>query len=193
MSTASIYQVCEMMEREGFRYGSMIGPDAFKRLEGASAKLKESWRKPEDAMYFSLIDESWQSLDSTSEMDVVLKTLQWHDWLVGQNWGVKDYSKKGLLFAKLDESRFISNSNPRFAKGGDFHVSRGIMSQPNWEKVGMEYNGIHVDPCIRGDERIFDAWDVDTVCIFRADVITEARWFENSGEDWTYDVRSMNF
>ena len=116
-------------------------------------KLRSSWREPEDALYFSKIVESLQSLydrdtapEDSTEMQVVLKSLQWHDWLVGEEWEVDRYKKRDLLFAKFDESRLISNSSERFAKGGDFHVNCGLMSQPNWQKVGEEYDGIHVDP-----------------------------------------------
>ena len=33
-NSASFYEVCEMMEQEGFRYGSMIGQDAFQTVGG---------------------------------------------------------------------------------------------------------------------------------------------------------------
>ena len=198
MSTTSIYEVCAKMEREGFTYGALITPGAFKRLEGASEKLKMSVRKPEDALYFSKIDVSWHSVpdgedvpeDSTEGM---AKTLQWQEWIVDEAFFVDDYKKRDILFTKFDESKIILNSSERFAKDGDCHMHRGPLSCPNWHKVGMVYDGINVDRCNTGYNQIFDAWDVDTVCIWHADVITELRWFENSGEDWTYDVLSVNF
>ena len=178
-------------------YGTLTDSKAFQQLDVASEKLKTSLRKPEDALYFSKIDVSWHSVteyddipeDSTEGM---AKTLQWQDWLMCQDFDVDFYKNKGLLFAKFDDSKIIRNSSERFAKNGDCHLNNGLFSYPNWHKVGARYDGIIVDRGNTGVNNIFLSWDVDTVCIWRADVITELRWFENSGEDWTYDVLSIN-
>ena len=105
-----------------------------------------------------------------------LLAVAWYNFIVFEGYHVSEYASTGLLFAKFDNTRLTSNSNPRFKVGGDFRLKQEVQyfpALPRWNAVGAEYAGIHVDPCVDSASDIFPAWDVDTVCIWDATAVIE--------------------
>ena len=181
MST-NIFEICKGMQAEGFEYGSMMEENSLNML-GSGRILLESghhYIKPMKGVWFSKIAESFSDEDSVA--------LQWYDFVVEQDFRVRHYAMRSLLFAKFDKTRLTSNSDPGFQSGGPFVVKTDFLTVPHWNNVSAQFAGIHVDPCVRGASGIFSAWDVDTVCIWDASVVTEMRWFQNAGNPWTYRV-----
>jgi hypothetical protein len=179
------------MRAEGFKYGSLENGSCLKELGRASGQLQSFHPKPAKGVYFSKITETYP--EDQEDEDQELLATQWYNFVIDSDYNVAMYASRGLLFAKFDETRLTSNSDPRFKVGGDFRLKQEVQyfpALPRWNAVGAEYAGIHVDPCVDSASDIFPAWDVDTVCIWDATVVTELRWFENAGTPWTYDVLS---
>jgi hypothetical protein len=199
MSTATIFELSARMEPLGFQFGAMIGLEPFRRTDGSRSKLKNSFFKPEDAMYFSKIQDAYPEDDDAGHAaPKTLKTLGRYNWIMDEDFRVEKYSMKDLLFAKFDESKLVSSASERFVKGGDFHVvethgrSSWELTRPDWQKVGTEYGGIHVDRCNTGLTHVFDDWFFETVAIWDLEVLTDVQWFRNAGKPWTYEVLSVS-
>lgn len=203
-TTMNIFDICREMKAEGFKYGSLENGSCLKELGRASGQLQSFHFKPAYGVYFSKITETYP--EDREDDDHGLLATDWYNFVIDQDYNVPMYASRGLLFAKFDETRLTSNSDPRFKVGGDFRLKQEVQyfpALPRWNAVGAEYAGIrvdpyvnsapdmfHSDPCVDSAADIFPAWDVDTVCIWDATVVTELRWFENAGTPWTYDVLS---
>lgn len=184
-TTMTIFDICKRMQAEGFEYGSMTHGGAFKLLGSGQNLLESGHYKPLKGVWFSKISESFSDED---QEDKDCLALQWYDFVVQEDFRTQQYAQSSLLFAKFDKSRMTSNNDPCFQLGGPFQVKTGWLTVPHWNRVSAKYAGIHVDPCVGKASDIFPAWDVDTVCIWDASVVTDLRWFENAGTAWTYDV-----
>jgi hypothetical protein len=196
-TTMNIFDICKSMQAEGYEYASLTEGSCLKTLDPVSANLQSFHHKPDgNTVYFSKLVRYYPDDEEEDEEENPGKKLlapQWYDFVVYEDYKVSEYASKGLLFAKFDNTRLISNSDPRFKLGGDFRHNPAAAyypALPHWNAVGAKYAGIHVDPRVESASDIFPAWDVDTVCIWDASVVTELRWFENAGTPWTYDVLS---
>jgi hypothetical protein len=194
MSTVSIFEACENMAQKGFLYAAIMSPgqNPFKLMDNARGKLKTSLFKPEYAMYFSPIVDGYLAEDNADQADPTpSKTLIQYEWIMleEEEEVQEKYSTQDLLFIKLDESKLVSNSSERFAKGGDFRKADkygwGIHT-PDWHKVGMEYGGIHVEKRYITQTCAFNSWLYTAGAIWDPSVVTNIRWFENAGKPWTY-------
>ncbi len=176
---SSIQQVCARMHAEGFEYGSIVvGVVAEAAEEAVVVPYKHN---PEEEEKPSPKPTTGPTLWCSRITD---DTLQWHTFVVDQEYETERYAKGNLLFVKVDASRIATESDQRFQKGGVWRGGEQMMIR--WSRVAAEYAGITVDPvkCLCND--VFQTWDVDTLAIWDLSCVTEARTFENTGVDWTY-------
>ena len=180
---STIFEVCERMQAEGYEWGSMTYPDAFSSMTLRPHDLSSALLKPMDptkTLYFSRVMPTY--VDDDSEEEGV--SLDWHSWLVGEDYMLEEYSMRPLLFAKFETPRLASASDDRFVKGGAWHrTNTNWLPTPDWQKVADNYAGIRVN----GNSDIFPTWDVDTVCIWDPEVVISVCWFPNAGEPWMYE------
>ena len=195
-TTMNIFDICKRMKEEGFEYGSMTEESCLKELGSGQHQLRSSNFKPANGVPFSKITKSYPDIDEEDEdedEDEELLAIAWYNFIVFEGYHVSEYASTGLLFAKFDNTRLTSNSDPRFQVGGAFRLKTEqeyFSALPHWNAVGAQYAGIHVDPRVDSASDIFREWGVDTVCIWDATAVTEQRWFENAGTPWTYNVPS---
>jgi len=177
----NIFEICKRMQAAGFEYGSIVEKNSLSVLGSERIRLEEE----DSGHFFKPLKGVWFSKISESVSDEI--ALQWYDFVLEQDFCVRHYAMRSLLFAKFDKNRLTNNSDPRFRLGGAFVVKTDFLTVPHWNNVSAQYAGIHVDPCVREASDIFRTWDVDTVCIWDASAMTEMRWFENAGTSWTYN------
>jgi hypothetical protein len=160
------------MHAEGFEYGSIVV------VVPPAAEVAPCKHNQEDP---SLKPTTGPTLWCSRITD---DTLQWHTFVVDQEYETERYAKGNLLFVKVDASRIATESDQRFQKGGAWRGGEQMMIR--WSRVAAEYAGITVDPvkCLHND--VFQTWDVDTLAIWDLSCVTETRTFENTGVDWTY-------
>ena len=194
-TTTNIFKICKRMQAEGFGYGSMTKESCLKELGSGQHQLRSFNFKPK-GVFFSEITKSYPDIDEEDEdedEDEELLAVAWYNFIVFEGYHVSEYASTGLLFAKFDNTRLTSNSDPKFQVGGAFRLKTEqeyFSAHPHWNAVRAQYAGIHVDPRVDSASDIFRGWDVDTVCIWDATAVTEQRWFENAGTPWTYNVPS---
>ena len=172
------------MHAEGFEYGSIVarvGAVTGAAEEAAVAPYKHNPEEEEKPFPKPTTGPTLWCSRITDD------TLQWHTFVVDQEYETERYAKGNLLFVKVDASRIATESDERFQKGGAWRGDdQMMMMMIRWSRVAAEYAGITVDPakCLRND--MFPTWDVDTLAIWDLSCVTEARTFENTGVDWTY-------
>jgi hypothetical protein len=195
-SSVNIFEICKRMQAAGFEYGSIVEKNSLSTLSSERIRLESGhFFKPVKGVWFSKISESVSYEDQDDEGvdddDDCSVALQWYDFVVEQDFRIRHYAMRSLLFAKFEETRLTNNNDPRFRLGGDFVVKTDFLAVPHWSNVSAQYAGIHVDPCVQEASDIFRTWDVDTVCIWDASAVTEMRWFKNAGTPWTYNVPAI--
>ena len=109
--------------------------------------------------------------------------LQWHSFVVGEDFRKDEYSKANLMFIKADPLRITSDEDPRFSGDWRHHESMYGLPMIHWSKVATHFAGIRVNPANRND--MFPMWDVDTLQIWDTSCIEMSKTFENVGE-WLY-------
>lgn len=181
-SARTIFDICKQMEDEGFQYGSLAGSQPFKKMTLGPYDMRKPTLKPY-GLYFSKIVPFY--LDIEDDTDVL--SLGWHEWIVDEKLHIPEYSMRSLMFAKFDDSRLVSEADPRFKNGGEYYMSCEYYQYPNWHKVANQFAGIHIDGRNPANYHVFPDWFVNTICIWDPSVLTEFRWFPNAGKPWEYD------
>jgi hypothetical protein len=169
------------MQAEGFNYATFFnGPTPFGPFQVDSVGFK-----PLGSLFFSKIGESW--MDNDDETHCVAP--EWYNFVMSEELRLDEYSKCHLMFAKFDTTELVENSDNRFCANGPFRNElSSFISVPNWSRLTTSFAGIHVDPSVSANSDVFFGWDVDTVAIWNAHVLTSVRVFSNSGTAWTYEV-----
>ena len=182
-------EVCKQMKDHGCEWGSFTSPDFFSSVTPGPYKMsKESQKPPAKALYFSRIEPAYVDEESEgSGSDTTERlSLEWYNWLMGEDFRVEEYSTRSLVFAKFDMSRLTSEADSRFGKNGEWHRESRWQPVPHWQKVSENYAGIHVQ--MSGKHRdVFPMWDVETVCVWDPTAIKEVYWFRATGEPWEYN------
>lgn len=170
------------MQAEGFDYATLFkGPTPFGPFD-----VKSVGFKPVGSLFFSKIGESWMDGDDDETTCVA---PEWCNWIRSEEFRVDDYAMRDLMFAKFDPTELVESSDCRFNENGPFRSDLdGFLSVPHWSRLTTSFSGIHVDPSLDTNREVFHAWEVDTVAVWNANVITSVRVFRNSGTSWTYEV-----
>lgn len=174
---STIEQVCEKMKDEGFEYGSLVNTLSITQFDSAPEVMGKPSLKP-------LAPTLWCSRIVTYEET----TLEWHSFVLDQDYRVDTYAKAHLLFVKVDKSRITCEVDERFRKGGEWRKETSYIPLIHWSRVASQYAGITVDPAGNDRSDVFPMWDVGTLAIWDTKCVTEIRAFENAGSDWTYET-----
>jgi hypothetical protein len=181
MSTASIFQVSASMQAEGFDYATFFnGPTPFGPFQVDSVGYR-----PFGSLFFSKIGESWMDDDDATPC----VAPEYYDWMRSEEFGLPEHSQQHLMFAEFDTTELVEYSDNRFGVNGPFRKElASFLSVPHWPVLTTFFSGIHVDPSVSANSDVFFGWEVDTVAIWNASVLTRVRVFHNSGTPWTYEV-----
>jgi hypothetical protein len=100
---------------------------------------------------------------------------------------------RDLMFAKFDPMELVESTDNlnRFDENGAFrHDLNYFFSVPHWSRLTTCFSGIHVDPFLDANSDVFQvaSWDLDTVAIWNAHVLTSVRVFRKSVTQWTYEA-----
>jgi len=174
---SSIHQVCERMLAEGFEYGSMVSTLTITQYDSTPESMGRPWLKPRVPTLSCSRIFSYEGSEPT---------LDWHSFVVDQEYMVDAYSKSHLLFVKVDKSRITFESDPCFSKDGLWRKETEDFPLVHWSRVASQYAGITVNPGAKGCRDLFSLWDVDSLAIWDYTCVTDMRAFENAGSDWTY-------
>jgi hypothetical protein len=174
---SSIHQICKKAQDEGFEFGSLVNSLSITQFNSSPDVMAEPFLKP-------MAPTLWCSRIVT--YDDFGTTLQWHSFVVDQDFRADTYAKAHLLFVKVDKSRITCEMDPRFSKGGEWRKETRYIPLIRWSRVASQYAGITVDPSEDDCRDVFPMWDVSTLAIWDHTCVTETRTFENAGTDWTY-------
>jgi hypothetical protein len=169
------------MQAEGFNYATFFnGPTPFGPFQVDSVGFK-----PLGSLFFSKIGESW--MDNDDETHCVAP--EWFSCVKDAQFRHGDYSMRHVMFAKFDTTELVESSDCRFSEKGPFRSDLcSFLSVPNWPCLTTSFSGIHVNSSLDTNHELFLGWEVDTVAIWNAHVLTSVRVFSNSGTAWTYEV-----
>lgn len=186
MTTINMFDLCKRMQAQGFEYGSLTPKSTFEALANTTPPFRRLTLKPEHGVWFSKISESYDE-ENPDDDDCV--SLEWHNFIMSEDFHREIYEKRPIVFAKFDMDRLANESDSRFQAHGSFRDDTLLVHMPDWQAVSCHYAGVHVDPCkLARPINIFHLWDVNTVCAWDMSVITEMIWFEPAGQPWTYKL-----
>jgi hypothetical protein len=177
-----IEDVSKRMQSEGFEYCAMVTTLSLDAYSGMCSMGKPPSMKPRGSV---LNCSRLETVDDTNET-----VPQWFMFVEGEDFHKEDYSRRHLIFVRIDPSRVANESNTRFCLGGDWRYETDFMPMIHWQSVAAEFDGITVDPARFDARSVFPMWDVDTLSIWDRACITHARAFKNAGE-WMYSEETV--
>jgi hypothetical protein len=196
----SLHHICTRMKKMGYEYGGLVSPMQLLPKISSCKSLGDKSNKPEGEalLWFSDIVELYS--DSGDEDSGKEKasgyTLAWVDWIEQENFNVKYYSLKDLVFVKTNPARVVTESDPRFGQHGLFVEEKGWGITIKWPDVACHFGGITVDlnkayhnahqHSRNRTQHAFSGWDVDSLVVWDRDCITDVQIFKNVGSPWKY-------
>lgn len=191
-----LQELCSRMYDEGYNYATFqnIGDDDI-ILE---PPFKET-AKPDSGLYFSKLKKynkdlglSSSSGRAKSRSNEEFVYPEWYKYVKDQNYNVADYEKKGIIFAKINESKLINvkNMTPITASGFDRFSPVPIY---NWGAIKDECGIIVNDMKIIRDK----GWDIPQCVIWNTNCIDDYKIFSNTGKRISYkevkcEIKNIN-
>jgi hypothetical protein len=179
-----LQELCAKMYSEGYNYAS------FQDIKGGDILLEtpiKEGAKPDKGLYFSklkmfnkdmgLSDSSARARSRSSDQFVY---PEWYQYVKNEDFSVDAYEKKGIIFAKIDESKLknVKDMKPITASGFDRF---SVVPLYNWGEV--KECGIIVN-----DKRFIreKGWDIEQCVIWNADCLHDYKVFSNTGKRISY-------
>jgi len=191
-----LQELCSRMFNEGYTYASFqnIGNDDIVLMP----PLKEG-AKPDSGLYFSKLKKfnkdlglsnSSERAKSRSNEEFVYP--EWYKFIKDEEYNVSDYEKKGIIFAKINESKLknVKNITPITASGFDRF---SLVPLYNWGAVKDECGIIVNDMRFIRDK----GWDIPQCVIWNTDCLDDYKIFSNTGKRISYkevkcEIKNMN-
>lgn len=180
-----LQELCAKMYSEGYNYAS------FQDIKGGDILLKvpvNEGAKPDKGLYFSKLKMfnkdmglSNSSARAKSRSSDEFVYPEWYNYVKKEDFSVDDYEKKGIIFAKIDESKLknVKDMKPITASGFDRF---SIVPLYNWGEVN--------DKCgiIVNDKRFIreKGWDIEQCVIWNTDCLRHYKVFSNTGKRISY-------
>ncbi len=146
--------LCKKMIDEGYNYVCLIRNINVFKFNNPSSYLTP---KPDNGLYFSKI--------ITNEEITI---PEWYEWIIYENFKVKDYEKSNLLFVKFDYSKL-----KKINEFTSIKLSKlDIIEYYNWEKISNTCSGVIIDES-KG------IWDIHQIVIWNNNAIIEKKFYNN--------------
>jgi len=199
-----LQELCSRMLQEGYNYASFqdIGDDDI----SLEPPLNET-EKPDKGLYFSKLkrynkdfglSNSGRSRSSRSSEDSGLSNSSgefvypvWYKYVKNENHHVSKYEKKGIIFAKIDESKLINvKSMKRIAVSNRFSLGPVY----NWGDVKDECGIILNDNDMKFIKE--NGWDIPQCVIWNTKCLIKYKIFKNTGrisyKEVKREIKDMN-
>lgn len=180
-----LQELCSRMFNEGYTHASFqnIGNDDIVLMP----PLKEG-AKPDNGLYFSKLKKfnkdlglSNRSERAKSRSNDEFVYPEWYKFIKDEEYNVSDYEKKGIIFAKINESKLknVKNMTPITASGFDRF---SLVPLYNWGAVKDECGIIVNDMRFIRDK----GWDIPQCVIWNTDCLDGYKIFSNTGKRISY-------
>lgn len=180
-----LQELCSKMYTQGYNYAS------FQNINGKEdiilQKAVDISPKPKQGLYFSKLREYNKDFglsDSKERSRVHSRDKfvypEWYKFLKKQDFDVDVYESKGIIFAKIDESKLKNLKNVKPSK-----------PENTFQFVFVpEYNWGEIDECgiIVNDNKSLreNGWDIEQCVVWNKDCITDYKFFQNTGKRISY-------
>ncbi len=196
MSTLTLHDVCIAARDGGYEYGALVKSpvlDVHEYTPADPTTLGRTFNKPSgNVLWCSKITEDY--VDEPSKVAFTLDwALDWARWVIEEEFNVKDYALRNIIFVKVDQSKLTNESHDNFrSDGGEWRLAHAI----DWPKIAKDYKGITVSPSNAYErykskglivtENLFSTWDCETLALWDTSCVTETMVFHTAGAEWTY-------
>lgn len=183
MEGAKLQELCSKMYEQGFTYASFQdikdGDILLERPVGESPK-------PTKGLYFSKLKLYNKDLGLSNSSDrkkshesKSFVYPEWYNFVKREGFNVRDYEKKGIIFAKIDENKLKKIKDLKAVKVTN-HMFKFV---PEYDWAKITDCGVNVND----NEIIHDnGWDIEQCIIWNNDCIKEYKIFKNTGNRITY-------
>jgi hypothetical protein len=192
-----LQELCSRMLKEGYNYASF--QDIGDKDISLETPLNEG-AKPNKGLYFSKLKHynkdfglsnnvsSRSSRSSRSSDDSGLSNSsgefvypEWYKYVKDENFNVSEYEKKGIIFAKIDESKLKNVKNMTHITASGFD-GFSLVPLYNWGNIKDEC-GIIVNDMRFIKEK---GWDIPQCVIWNTDCLIKYKIFSNTGTRISY-------